>query len=169
MPRCLSQYWKKRGFRVIRIRMKTVELLPIDQQGGVPLAMDRFPDFVRENCKAMAPYYEIVGFEPPWIGYISVADGLPVGGGAFKGPPRENRVEIAYYSVPELEGQGFASATARALITIAHATIPGIVVAAQTLPGPNASNALLEKLGFKFHGAILHPEDGEVWEWQLRH
>ena len=126
------------------------------------------PEVIRDNCVATASFYKIVGFEPPWIGYISLAEGKPVGGGAFKGPPRDNRVEIAYYTLEELEGRGFATATASELINIARSAVPTITVAAQTLPTPNASNALLKKLGFVLQGSLIHPEDGEVWEWQLK-
>jgi len=147
--------------------MKIAQLLPVDQAGTMPLPADGLPELMKENCRAMTLFYQSIGFEPPWIGYISMAEGRPVGGGAFKGPPRKNCVEIAYYTLPELEGRGFASATARALIQIALSTVPTIVVTAQTLPTPNASNALLKKLGFTFHGMVLHPEHGEVWEWQL--
>jgi [ribosomal protein S5]-alanine N-acetyltransferase len=147
--------------------VKTIQLLPIDQKGEAPLAMDRLPDMMRENCSATASFYGVVGFEPPWIGYMVVAEGRPVGGGGFKGAPQDNRVEIAYYTLPDHEGQGFASATAAALVDIARKAMPSVVVAAQTLPAPNASNTLLKKLGFRFAGSVFHPEDGEVWEWQL--
>ena len=148
-------------------RMKTFQLLPVDRAGSVDMPAASLPDVMAQNCQATASFYQVVGFEPPWIGYVSVADGRPVGGGAFKGPPREGRVEIAYYTLPELEGQGFASATARELIRIARGAVPAIVVTAQTLPTRNASTALLERLGFAFQGALQHPEDGEVWEWHL--
>jgi RimJ/RimL family protein N-acetyltransferase len=146
---------------------ESLELLPIDRAGRVALPMDALPSFVADNCKATASFYGQVGFAAPWIGYVSVSRGRAVGGGAFKGAPEANRVEIAYYTLPELEGRGFASATAMELVHIARRTMPGIVVAAQTLPVPNASNALLKKLGFAFKGSLRHPEDGEVWEWQL--
>jgi RimJ/RimL family protein N-acetyltransferase len=147
--------------------VETVHLLPIDAEGRVPLATDGLPQAVRDNCAAMVAFYAAVGHEPPWIGYVSACDGRVVGGGALKGAPSANRVEIAYYTVPELAGRGFASATARALIRLARATVPTIVVAAQTLPTTNASNHLLQKLGFRFHEVVEHPEDGAVWEWRL--
>lgn len=147
--------------------MHKLQLLPIDQSGGVALPSYVLPDFMRENCIATAAFYRVVGFQPPWIGYISTANGRPVGGGGFKGPPQANRVEIAYYTLPELEGQGFASSTARELISVARRAVPEITISAQTLPTPNSSNALLKRLGFTFHGALLHPDDGDVWEWQL--
>jgi RimJ/RimL family protein N-acetyltransferase len=37
---------------------------------------------------------------------------------------------------------------------------------AQTRPERNASTRILEKLGFRLVGPVMHAEDGEVWEWQ---
>ena len=153
--------------RQSNMQMKNVQLLPIDQSGAVNLPSVSFPELMKQTCAMTASFYRVVGFEPPWIGYVSVSDGQPVGGGGCKGAPRDGRVEIAYFTLPEFEGQGFASATARELIRIAKRAAPEVVVAAQTLPIPNASNTLLKKLGFSFHGALQHPEDGEVWEWRL--
>jgi len=148
--------------------MIAVQLLPIDEAGTVAsLPSDSLPEMMRGNCQGTASFYGVVGFAPPWIGYVSVADGKPVGGGAFKGAPQNGRVEIAYYTIAELEGQGYATATAAALIRMARDAMPEIVITAQTLPEPNASNHLLQKLGFVFLGALHHPEDGEVWEWEL--
>ena len=147
--------------------MKTVWLSAIDESGIATDLVSSCPDAIKENCKLTADFYKIIGFSPPWIGYVSVSESRPVGGGAFKGPPQNNQVEIAYYTLPELEGQGFASATVRELIRVARAAVPLIVVTAQTLPVVNASNTLLKKLGFSFQGSLLHPEDGEVWEWRL--
>jgi RimJ/RimL family protein N-acetyltransferase len=53
------------------------------------------------------------------------------------------------------------------LTRMATATVPAVVVAAQTLPEDNASTSVLKKLGFLMVGTIDHPEDGLVWEWQL--
>jgi RimJ/RimL family protein N-acetyltransferase len=147
--------------------METIRLVPINEAGVPVEPIAIISEVMRQNCMATASFYKVVGFEPPWIGYVSVAQGRPVGGGGFKGPPRDNRVEIAYYTLPEFEGRGLATATASELIRIAKSTAPAILVVAQTLPVFNASNALLKKLGFLFHGTMLHPEDGEVWEWQL--
>lgn len=147
--------------------MKSVQLVAIEESGALAAPIASCPDLIKQNGNATAEFYKIIGFKPPWIGYVSVSEGRAVGGGAFKGAPQDNRVEIAYYTLPELEGRGFASATARELIRLARSEVPRIVVAAQTLPAVNASSALLEKLGFVFHGSVLHPEDGEVWEWHL--
>jgi RimJ/RimL family protein N-acetyltransferase len=53
------------------------------------------------------------------------------------------------------------------LIRLATNKMPALTVAAQTLPEENASTAILKKLRFRFAGVLEHPEDGQVWEWQL--
>jgi RimJ/RimL family protein N-acetyltransferase len=94
-----------------------------------------------------------------------VTAGIAVGGGGFKEAPKNGRVEIAYFTVPEFEGRGFASRTARALVAIARQADAGLIITAQTLPVENASTAILRKLGFRLDRTIDHPQDGEVWEW----
>ena len=96
-----------------------------------------------------------------------MADATPVGTCGFKSPPHDGRVEIAYFTFPEFEGCGFASAMAARLLAIARQHSSPIVVAAQILPERNASHKILEKLGFRHVETIDHPEDGRVWEWQL--
>jgi ribosomal-protein-alanine N-acetyltransferase len=147
--------------------MKPLELVPIDRSGAPVKAVGALPEMVQLNCEGTAALYERTGFVPPWIGYVGVSAGRVVGGGGFNGPARDNRVEIAYYTVPELEGRGFATATARELIEIARSAVPDILLTAQTLPVENASNALLKKLGFRLAGTATDPEAGEVWEWHL--
>lgn len=113
-----------------------------------------------------AAWYAKVGYVPPWTGYFAVTAGIAVGGGGFKEAPKDGRVEIAYFTVPEFEGRGFATRTASALVAIARLADPRLVIAAQTLPAENASTAILRKLGFRLDRTIDHPEDGKVWEWQ---
>ena len=102
---------------------------------------------------------------PPWVGYLAKDGGRYVGACAFKSVPTEVGVEIAYFTFPEFEGKGVATQMARELLEIAKNA--GVaVVRAQTLPKVSASTKLLEKLGFSNIGSVLHPEDGEVWEWK---
>lgn len=147
--------------------MKRFELIPIDENGrpGRPLGI--LPEMCKQNCEASASFYRAAVFEPPWIGYVSVSEGRVVGGGGFKGPPGNNRVEIAYYTLPDAEGRGFATATAWELIQIAQRAAARIRITAQTLPVDNASNSVLKKLGFALAGTASDSEVGEVWEWQL--
>ena len=123
------------------------------------------PAFAEESCALSAAWYARVGYVPPWVGYFAVTADIAVGGGGFKEAPQLGRVEIAYFTVPEFEGRGFAIRTARALVAIARAADPALIIAAQTLPMENASTAILRRLGFRLDRTIDHPEDGKVWEW----
>ena len=125
------------------------------------------PEVAQQSCAQTSELYQRVGFHPPWIGYLVLQDAKVVGTCAFTAPPREDKVEIAYFTFPEFEGRGVATAMARELIGIARAAVPAIIVTAHTLPQRNASNSILEKLGFEFFSTIDHPEDGKVWEWHL--
>lgn len=102
----------------------------------------------------------------PWAGYLAEQDGVFIGSCAFKTPPKNGEVEIAYFTFPEYEGQGVATCMARWLVDLAKKQ--GINrIKAQTLPEENASTHILRKLNFIFAGEVMHPEDGKVWEWHL--
>jgi ribosomal-protein-alanine N-acetyltransferase len=110
-----------------------------------------------------------VGAVPPWIGYLVVDKAIRtiVGTCAFKGGPnRDNTVEIAYFTYPDREGKGYATAMAQALIKIAlsQPQVPHII--AHTLPLSNASTKVLQKVGMTFVGDVIDPEDGPVWRWR---
>ena len=130
-------------------------------------AHEQLPELIRQLNEQMADFYAAAGFHPPWIGYVTEHDGQLVGGGAFKAIPEQGRVEIAYYTLPEFENQGHATATAQALIDLAIRHDEDLSIIAQTLPETNASNYLLQKLGFTFVDVVDHPDDGPVWEWRL--
>ena len=98
--------------------------------------------------------------------YVAVDHGRAVGGGAFVGPPRENRVEIAYFTLTELQGFGYATRTATELVAIARNANPGILICAFTLRESNASTRILQRLGLKLFGDAQDPDAGDVWEWR---
>ena len=124
----------------------------------------RDSELLSELCAATLHLYDPAAPPLPWVGYLVERNGVFVGTCAYKTPPDANGVEIAYYTFPDFEGQGVATAMAAALVEIA--TGEGISpVRAQTLPELNASCRVLTKLGFVNTGAVMHPEDGEVWEW----
>ncbi|MCA9071026.1 MAG: GNAT family N-acetyltransferase [Planctomycetaceae bacterium] len=141
--------------------MKWIEI-PLN---GQPLLTDFGGGFLQAGIEATQAWYQQVGFQPPWVGYIAVENESPRGLCAFKTAPNQGRVEIAYGTVPGCENQGVATAMARRLLEIAEETDPDIVVFAQTLPEENASTTILKKLGFVLSGPVEHPEDGTVWEW----
>lgn len=136
-------------------------------ENGPSVALESSPE-VEAISQQLAELYRTSGFEPPWIGYFAVIDRQVVGTCAFKTPPRDGRVEIAYYTFPSFEGRGIATEMARQLIASAQSSAVQLEIFAQTLPLENASTRILGKLGFMRIGAVQHPEDGEVWEWSLR-
>jgi len=153
----------------------TLTLLPIGLD-GTPLNENynesrtnhrSLPDSARQVCESTARLYQREGFAPPWVGYLAQQDNCIVGGCAFKSPVINNLVEIAYYTFAEHENRGVATAMATALVKIARDAVPDVALIAQTEPCPNASNSILQNLGFRFTGTVHHPEDGAVWEWRL--
>ncbi len=144
-----------------------LSLIPIGRD-GTPLGYSgKLTDIAREVVHATVGLYETAGFTEPWIGYFAVRGTTLVGTCSFKSPPSDGRVEIAYSTFPKFEGQGVATSMAREIVALAVSRAPKLIVAAQTLPEPNASHRLLEKIGFRHVLTLDHPDDGEVWEWHL--
>ncbi|MEO8444305.1 MAG: GNAT family protein [Gammaproteobacteria bacterium] len=146
--------------------MESITLLAIGPDGTVDdpaVSLDGIPAAV---CGATADMYRSTGFKPPWIGYLAAAEGRVVGTCAFKSAPSDGTVEIAYFTFPGHEGQGVATTMARQLIDLAYATDRSLKIIAHTLPVRNASNAVLQKLGFLLLGDYEDPTDGTVWEWE---
>ena len=144
-----------------------LRLVPIDRSGAPEDAGLKVDDVARESCAATAALYRKIGFVRPWLGYL-VADGAQVVGiCGFAAPPASGRVEIAYFTFPAFEGRGIATSMARALIAMARGAEPAIIITAQTLPKPNASTRVLEKLGFARSGTVVYSEDDDVRGWVL--
>jgi len=147
-----------------RIRLISIEEDgTVGESGAPPL-----PPYARQLCESMVAFYKKKTFDPPWTGYLALRGGKWIGTCAFKGPPVENKVEIAYHTFPELENKGVATLMGALLVNIAQAMDPRVLVTARTLPEENASTRVLKKLGFTKLGNVHDPEDGSVWEWALR-
>lgn len=104
-----------------------------------------------------------------WGGYFAVATSTRevVGSCAFKGQPSEaGVVEIAYFTYPDFEGQGYATSMASKLIELAGRDTRIKRVIAHTLPAANASTRVLEKAAMRFVGEVIDPDDGPVWQWE---
>jgi RimJ/RimL family protein N-acetyltransferase len=146
--------------------MKTLKLIPVDPKSRF-LQIDKHThELVKELGQALQKMYQIVGYQPPWIGYQALDNDRVIGSCSFKSAPVAGRVEIAYFTFPEYEGQGYATQMAGMLLEIAHKEDPRVIVTAQTLPIKNASTSILKKLGFEYVREVMHPEDGLVWEWE---
>ncbi|AOP35409.1 hypothetical protein A0128_17120 [Leptospira tipperaryensis] len=104
----------------------------------------------------------------PWIAYLYVQGNDVLGTCAFKSPPQEGQVEIAYFVFPEYEGKGLGTFFAAFLVAQARLAFPQVIVMAQTLPENNASTRILERLNFEKTGESIHPEDGKIWQWSRR-
>lgn len=123
-------------------------------------------DVVAQTTKLMTK----AGGDPKWFGYLTIDKAVEriVGTCAFKGPPgKEGSVEIAYFTFPEFESKGYATAMASALIEIAWISPNVERIVAHTLPETNASTKILQRVGMTFVGEVMDPEDGRVWRWAL--
>lgn len=106
-----------------------------------------------------------------WSGYL-VADpqqAVVVGTCGFKhGPDADGTVEIAYFTFPEFEGRGYATAMARELLKRGLQSGAVREVIAHTLPERNPSTRVLEKVGLQRAGEAHDAEVGKVWRWACR-
>lgn len=97
-----------------------------------------------------------VGGDPPGL----------VGWGGFKGAPRNGVVELGYEIAESRQRRGLATAAIRAMVEEAFADERVISVIAHTLAERNASNRVLEKVGFQYDGDAQ--EDSEnMWRYSL--
>ena len=144
----------------------TVSLVLCDSDGTPVDRVAVMPEELVANCIATADLYRRVGYQPPWVGYVAVVNGHGVGGGAFVGPPQDSFVEIAYYTLKDHEGLGYASGTAALLVDIARGHDPDIKLRAFTLKEQNASTKILSNLGFRVAGIAQDVDAGEVLEWR---
>ncbi|MDX1912852.1 MAG: GNAT family N-acetyltransferase [Saprospiraceae bacterium] len=123
-----------------------------------PEAMIWMRDFLREHEA-----------DPAWWNYLIVhrQDVRLIGTCGYKGTPGiEGEVEIGYEIAASYQGMGLATEAAKALVDRAFGYDGVHYVLAHTLAETNASNHLLQKLGFVFTGELLDMEDGLVWEWR---
>ena len=105
-----------------------------------------------------------------WGGYFAVDEVTRevVGSCAYKTPPNdEGSVEIAYFTYPEFEGRGYASAMAAKLVKLAAGSEAVRRVIAHTLPEMNASTSVLKKVGMASVGEVIDPDDGRGWRWSV--
>lgn len=101
--------------------------------------------------------------------FVHAADKKLIGNGGFKGKPDEmGTVEIGYAVAPAFRGKGLATEAARGLIDFAFSHSPVDTIQAHTLAEENDSVNVLRKVGMEFVRELNDPEDGDVWQWQLK-
>lgn len=101
----------------------------------------------------------------PWICGFEIVrndDQTAIGSCAFRSPPDNGVVEIAYGIEDAYQRRGFATETAVALTEFALADKDVRTVCAHTKQDNIASIRVLEKAGFTAKGTVIDPEDGEV-------
>ena len=104
----------------------------------------------------------------PWSPYLFLHRDEPrlIGNGGYVGgPDADGVVEIGYEIGPEHQGRGFATEAAGAMVATAFEAGARAVIA-HSLAETNASNAVLQKLGMRFDGA-LEQEGRQIWRWRI--
>lgn len=83
----------------------------------------------------------------PWK--MTLRDGgAMIGDLCFKGPARDNAVEIGYGIQPAYEGNGYTTEAVKAMVQWAFGQPDVVFVEAETEPQNKASQRILEKCGF---------------------
>ncbi|MFV8270259.1 GNAT family N-acetyltransferase [Flavobacterium sp. GT2N3] len=124
-----------------------------------------------DNCqillKTYDEYYQKIGYNLPWAGYFVIKENQILGSCGFTGQPKEGKVEIAYWTFKEYEGQGISSFSCKELVSISKQFDPTIVITAKTAPEQNASTKILQNNGFTFTEIVQDEEIGDAWLWTL--
>lgn len=131
---------------------------------GVVAGWATFTEALKPTRDAVAANPEGAAWGPRF--FVTGDPPVLVGWGGFKGPPDDGVVELGYEIAESHRGRGLATAATRAMLVEAFADEAVTTVIAHTLPQPNASTRVLEKVGFSFDGE--DHEDGEaVWRFAL--
>ena len=164
--------------------MKSIRLIRIDESLS-RIVHERSGDFakaygaslggsqavVREVVSQTLALLEKAPRSPEWGGYLAAdqEQGMVIGTCGYKhGPEADGTVEIAYYTFPEFEARGYASAMAAELLRRALESKAVRSVVACTLPERNASTRVLEKIGLHRVGEGHDLDVGRVWLWADR-
>jgi RimJ/RimL family protein N-acetyltransferase len=134
-------------------------------------SLGRNHDLVRDVVQQTLSLLARVPRGPGLGGFLAVDDdrAMVIGTCGFRaGPLSDGTIEIAYFTFPDFEGQGYATQMARGLIELAEKASGVRQVIAHTLPERNPSSRVLEKVGMIFVGEVDDPEDGRVWRWERR-
>lgn len=141
-----------------------MKLVPITQQEDKTNELYASAD----NQTLLAMYddfYPKIGYNIPWVGYFVIRQDKIVGSCGFIGQPVDGKVELAYWTFKEFEGQGIASFACKELVTIAKQVDPSLTITAKTAPEKNASTKILENSNFVFKEIVQDDEIGDAWLW----
>lgn len=128
--------------------------------------------FESADCQSLLSmyeeYYPLTGFTIPWVAYFIIRQNQVLGSCGFTGKPRDGRVEIAYWTFKEFEGQGIASFACKELIKITQNTDPTLNITAKTEMKFNASVKILKNHHFTFNKIVQDEEIGDACLWVLK-
>ncbi len=128
--------------------------------------------FTSSDCQTLLEmyedYYPKIGFNLPWVSYLVIKQNQVVGSCGFTGQPINGKVEIAYWTFKEFEGQGIASFACKELIAISQNTDSIVTIIAKTAPEHNASTKILQNNNFVFTEIVRDEEIGDAWLWALK-
>lgn len=110
-------------------------------------------------------FYPKIGFNIPWIGYFVLRLEQIVGSCGFVGKPKDGKVEIAYWTFKNFEGQGIATFACKNLVSITYQADPKLIITAKTEPIYNTSTKVLQNNNFVFAGIVQDDEIGDAWLW----
>lgn len=79
-------------------------------------------------------------------------DDTYIGNLSFKGPAKDNIVEIGYGILPDQEGKGYTTEAVQAMTQWAFGNADVVFIEAETEPENRASQRILEKCGFVSNG-----------------
>lgn len=145
------------------MKLKAVKFNSKDQ------AFDLDSGFSKMIFDKLQELYENIGYQEPWVGYFATINDQIVGSCGFKNlPGDEKKVELAYTTMPEFEGRGYASEMCKQLIEISQKEDPSVIITAQTLKTNIASHKILSKNHFKQTGIIVDDDYGEILEWTYK-
>ena len=157
--------------RLLRITPEVVDVLH-DPDAFAQLAGAHLGDVAAITQDVVAQgeaFRATTGAPPEWGGYLAIDETRQqvVGTCAFaSAPDAEGEIEIAYFTFPGFEGQGYGTAMADGLVSEAEASGAVRLVYALTLPEPNASTRILARHGFTQVGTVVDIDAGEVWRWE---
>src|SRR3954454_8716114 len=174
MDRGPAMRWRATVSTVIRLVPVTMDLLDAAIVGDDALARalghDVTPGWMtfREALRATRDALAAAPESTTWGARLFVSGEPPelIGWGGFKGSPEGGVIEIGYEIAESRRGRGLATAAARAMVAEAFADRQVVRVIAHTLPEHNASNRVLEKVGFSYDGEN-HEDSERVWRYAL--
>lgn len=108
-------------------------------------------DAYQEMLTLCRKHPEDVLYYTPWKICLKETD-VVIGDLGFKGPPQKGIVELGYGMEPEYEGQGYMTEAAGVMIEWAFTQRDVTAVEAETAPDNQASQRVLQKLGFQPNG-----------------